>query len=91
MVATNACLDKQLILKERKINLPHWFWERSCKPINLVCADCNTRCDIDESIPCSPCCEHLDEHGNPSSMECLDCDAFSAYINSQGEVFFEDE
>lgn len=44
------------------------------------CADCETSCRLDESMPCSPDCEFLGENGETDSPECQSCDALLEYI-----------
>ena len=43
------------------------------------CGECENPCYLDESMPCSPCCENLDEDGDPKNpYECIKagCDAY---------------
>lgn len=50
----------------------HKEWCENC------CSECKTRCVLDESIPCSPDCDLLNEDGIPINLyECLEsgCDA----------------
>lgn len=44
-----------------------------------TCADCAHPCFLDESIPCSPDCEHLGPNGETSCIECLACDALPLF------------
>ena len=53
------------------------------------CSDCKKPCRLDESIACSPDCEHLGANGEHTSPECQDCDALPLYkvqVYGYGEV-----
>lgn len=39
------------------------------------CCECENPCALDETIPCSPDCEHLGENGETDCAECKRCDA----------------
>lgn len=40
------------------------------------CAECNSPCGLDESMPCSPDCNGFDLAGNPGhGPDCIGCDA----------------
>lgn len=43
------------------------------------CAECKTPCVLDESISCSPDCEHLGYNGEPNCVECQECDALPLF------------
>lgn len=43
------------------------------------CSECSNPCDLDESMPCSPDCECLGEHGEHCSGECQECDALQSF------------
>lgn len=43
------------------------------------CCDCQSPCELDKSIPCSPDCECLGPNGETDSLECLWCDARNIY------------
>ena len=43
------------------------------------CYKCTKPCRLDESIPCSPDCEHLGANGEHTSPECQDCDDLPLY------------
>lgn len=42
------------------------------------CCDCKTSCSVDESIPCSPDCENLNQDGTRNEKNCKKsgCDAY---------------
>ena len=53
------------------------------------CADCKTSCTLDESMPCSPDCEMLDDNGKPKNLRnCLEsgCDAIICIDKIQDAV-----
>ena len=61
------------------------------------CCDCETSCEIDEEIPCSPDCEALNEDGSRDIARCIDsgCDAYELSIKEADlyqeiELFVED-
>ncbi len=51
------------------------------------CSECTEVCGLDESLYCSPDCEHLGQNGEMSSAECSDCDAHMAKL--QDEIPYE--
>ena len=56
---------------ERMMNM-HEDW------CGKACGDCKMSCALDESMPCSPCCELLGDDGGPMDhAKCLKagCDA----------------
>lgn len=51
--------------------MPHLQW------CGLECSSCQEPCWLDESIPCSPDCDQLDElTGEPMHGDCYICDAY---------------
>ena len=44
-----------------------------------VCESCETPCELDKDIPCSPDCEELGENGEHNSPECWKCAAYPAW------------
>lgn len=52
--------------------MPHLDW------CGKKCADCEAPCKLDESMPCSPDCEALNEHGSRDEALCVlsGCDAY---------------
>ena len=48
------------------------------------CCDCTKPCKLDESIPCSPDCEHLGANGEHTSPECQNCEALDSQKNNIG-------
>ena len=44
-----------------------------------TCADCAHPCSLDESMPCSPDCEHLGPNGETNCAECQECDALPLF------------
>ena len=62
----------------------HKFW------CGKACSECETPCKLDESIPCSPDCEFLNEDGSATASECQHCDALPLYrvpISYDGAVY----
>ena len=41
------------------------------------CSGCIHPCELDKSIPCSPCCEDLSPEGEPIGEYCNECDAIN--------------
>lgn len=48
------------------------------------CCDCETSCEIDEEIPCSPDCDALNEDGSRDIARCIDsgCDAYELGVTT---------
>lgn len=42
------------------------------------CSECETSCDLDMAIYCSPDCEYLGKNGEMNAQECKKCDAYIA-------------
>ena len=43
------------------------------------CCDCKDKCELDESIPCSPDCENLSLYGDFTD-KCVDCEVFTNFV-----------
>lgn len=50
------------------------------------CCECKHRCELDESIPCSPDCENLSIYGE-FTHKCADCDVYKMWVNMCYKVF----
>lgn len=47
------------------------------------CADCQSPCETDFELTCSPDCENLGKNGEINLSKCKGCDALSAIIASK--------
>jgi hypothetical protein len=52
------------------------------------CADCSSPCALDESIPCSPDCDNVNDDGTLYLSGCINakCDNIANYAYCDGEL-----
>lgn len=62
--------------------MPHQEW---CKK---PCSDCQSPCSLDQSIPCSPDCPHLNADGTVYMSGCIDarCSNIANYVFCEGRL-----